>query len=123
MKSPMRGQEVPTSVGLIQGVEKEIVEAFLRSALAAGYQISVDDGEGDYFIRDSTSFEDIQSHLYQMDLVGDETFYLTKEGKGGKFSWLKAVYGGDGWDVISDYSIDLEPLMEGEVKRLIEKYS
>lgn len=58
--------------------------------------------------------------------MDDETFYLTKvgrKGKGGKFSWLKAVYGGDGWDVISDYSIDLEPLMEGEVKRLIEKYS
>lgn len=64
MKSPMRGQEVCASAGLIQGVEKEIVEAFLRSALAAGYQISVDDGEEDYFIRDSTSFEDIQSHLY-----------------------------------------------------------
>lgn len=35
----------------------------------------------------------------------------------------ETVYGNDGWDVISDYSIDLEPLMEGEVKRLIEKYS
>lgn len=80
MKSPMRGQEVPTSVGLRQGVEKEIVEAFLHSALTAGYQISVDDGEEDYFIRDSTNFDAIQSHLYQMD---DETFYLTKAGRNG----------------------------------------
>jgi hypothetical protein len=66
-------------------VEKQIVIKTVTDLLAAGYKLNVDDGDDDYL------------HVYQ-----------------GKkhIGWVRFVYGNDGWDVISDYTCNLEDALK-----------
>lgn len=85
-------------------IEARIVKATVRSLLAAGYSLSVDDGGEEYAIKNSTSFKAIMDALLNTD---EDRLIAAKDGK--RLGWVFFVYGNDGWDVINDYSIGLEP--------------
>ena len=95
-------------------VEKEIASALIDEALAAGYDISV--FEGEYALKHSINREEILASMFSVD---DEHLVMYKDGK--KIGWVWFVYGNGGWDVISDYSTSLEPIMGGAVK-VSQKY-
>ena len=88
--------------------------------LAAGFSLSIDNGdtEAPY----SKSRKDILKGMYQTD---EEYLYVRKAGSSGSFAWVYFVYGNDGWDVISDYTVNLESLIgEGtDVQKVVDKYA
>jgi hypothetical protein len=105
------------SVKMRQEVERKIATAFIKSALDADYEISINNG-GD---EDETEpLFDQTSILNAMFQTDEEHLYLWKNSK--IVGWVFFVYGNDGWDVISDYTTNLEPLM-AEANKISEYYS
>lgn len=90
-------------------VEREIVTMIIDDALAAGYEIAVDNG-GDGFEYRGTDKARITDHTFAAD---DARLYLFRPGEKKSVGWVYCVYGNDGWDVISDYTTNLEKLLEG----------
>jgi len=104
-----------------QRIERQIARKFLRIALAAGYAISLDNGGDDFEFKDSTDFKFIVGEMFATD---EERLYLSKDGK--RCGWVYFVYGNDGYDVICDYTTNLEHLMPEVTElsdRLEEQYA
>jgi hypothetical protein len=87
-------------------VEAKIARKTIDVLLEAGYSLSVDNGDGDEVAPES------QTALEVSKLMGetDEDYLIAS--KDGKKSWVFFVYGNSGWDVISDYTTDLEAVLE-----------
>ncbi|OYW73583.1 MAG: hypothetical protein B7Z37_20955 [Verrucomicrobia bacterium 12-59-8] len=98
-----------------QRIEKQIARLFLRTALAAGYAVSLDNGGEDFEFENSTNLKYIIGKMFATD---EERLYLSKNGK--RVGWVLLVYGNDGYDVICDYTTNLEHLMP-EVEKLSDK--
>ena len=106
------------SVKMRQIVEREITTAVVDALLAAGFSLSIDNG--DEITAHSKSRKNILNSMY---LTDEEHLYAVKEGK--TTAWVYFVYGNDGWDVISDYTVNLESLIgDGtDVQKVIDKYA
>jgi len=87
-----------------QAIEARILKATIKAALKAGYQVSVDDGEERH--KPSSSYRAILNKAMETD---EDYLYLVKDGE--TIGWIRFVYGNDGWDVISDYTTNLEALL------------
>lgn len=96
-----------------QQVEREIATTFVDAALADGYTIQV--SPGDEGAVSTPTRERILAEMFQCD---EDRLWLHKNKKR---SWAYFVYGNDGWDVLSDYTTDLEHIMP-IVNAAIEKY-
>lgn len=103
-------------VKMRQIVEREIAEAAVTSLLAAGYLISVDNGDNngrEYELRKSGSKRAILKAMFKTD---HDHLYMSRQvtmswNQGWNQGWVRFVYGNDGWDVISDYTANLESLV------------
>lgn len=95
----------PQSVINRQKIERRVIRAFVKSALADGCEISVYDGE-DFCLKRSSSEKDIMAAIMSTD---EDSFVLRKNGE--RIGSVQLVYGNDGYDVIADYSVSLEYLM------------
>jgi hypothetical protein len=105
------------SVEMRQEVERKIAAALITQSLAAGYRLTIDNGGGEEFAP-STDAEHILREMFATD--EEHLLFYNEEGK--KVGWVYFVYGNDGWDVISDYSTNLEPVMT-EANKISEYYS
>lgn len=103
-----------TSVAMRRHVERQIIRRLVLDAFSAGYLISVDNGEEEFTIMDR-----VKPVLDACFSVDEEHLHFYKDGR--KVGWVFLVYGNSGYDVISDYSTNLEPIMAG-ADRLTEKY-
>ncbi len=92
------------SVKMRQEVECKIAKAFVKAAIKDEYAITVDYGDGPSNYLGSTKA--VLAAMFQ----GDED-HLTLHTQGATAGWVQFIYGNDGWDVISDYSVNLEYLM------------
>ena len=101
-----------------QKIEREIVEAVIDSALAAGYSISVEDGDSELAIERSKDRAAILAEMFQMD---DDTLRFHEGDREMWNGWVYFVYGNDGWDVVNDNSTNVEHLLRS-ASVLIEKY-
>lgn len=102
------------SVKMRQEVERKIATAFVKEAIDAGYDITVDYGDGE-----SEKWHwaaDVLTAMFQGD---EDRLYLYQDGK--VVGWVFFVYGNDGWDVISDYTSNLDRLM-GPAKAISKYY-
>lgn len=99
-----------------QRIEIHIAHALLTAAIAQGFTVRVSQGDADMEPMRST-VDEAMADLFACD---DDRMYVFRDGK--RVGWVYLVYGNDGWDVISDYTTNLESLMEGEVQRLQEFY-
>lgn len=90
--------------------EKAVIRAFVKTALADGCAISVYDGEA-YALKKSTNVTEIMKAIMSTD---EDRLNVWKDGK--QIGWVYLVYGNDGWDVINDYTTNLEPLMADCIK-------
>jgi len=79
----------------------------IADALTAGYTLDVHDGE-EVTIKDSTDAAAIFSAMR----TTDEDFLRFNRG-GKSAGWVFFVYGNEGWDVVNDYTTNLESVMEG----------
>jgi hypothetical protein len=99
-----------------QNIERRIVRAFVRQALAAGYYLVIDNG-GDNDERITVTNE--EQAMAQVMATDNERIYVYANAQDSRRStpittrtegcvWF--VYGNTGWDVIADYSVWLEEL-------------
>ena len=110
-------------------VEKKIVGQFVRDALAADHRLSVSFERGydlDEMVIASTDYETIMKEAFDADdchiFVHDADGPTIENGLLIADGWVYCVYGNDGWDVISDYTTNLEPLMT-EAFKISNHYS
>jgi hypothetical protein len=109
-------------------VEKKIYTKVIDVLLGAGFGLSVDNGDNssgsdsdyEYEIKNSTNREDILKAMY----LCDEDRLFVHNLSDAPFGWVYFVYGNDGWDVISDYTVNLEKYIgEGsQVDKLMKMY-
>ena len=111
-----------TSVQTRQGIERQIIERIVKDALAAGFQITVDDGGDEPSLKRSTDQDAIMAAVM---LTDEDRLYYSQPGQPLQ-GWVRLVYGNDGWDVVCDYTTNLEPLLAGanaEADRLEARHS
>jgi len=99
-----------------QRIEKEIASIVVHDAIAAGFTLSVVNGGDDYEIENCG---DAVKILETMFLTDDERLYFVRDGK--NVGWVYFVYGEEGWDVICDYTVNLEEHLK-RASELSEEY-
>lgn len=95
------------NITLRQNIEKQIVQAAVEGLVAAGYQVAVFNGEE--VAQAPTS--DIQS-VMQTLFACDEEWLFVYDSSEKRVGTVVLVYGNDGWDVIQDHTVNLEPALE-----------
>jgi hypothetical protein len=90
----------------MQDIEKQIAERIVDGALAAGYTVSVYDGE-EWVLQQSSNPPDIVAAMYSTD-TDTLRFYLPESGKAVGSIMLVC---GNGEDVVADHS-DLPAINE-----------
>ena len=98
-----------------QKIEETIVSQLIKDALDFGYTLGVHNGNE----RVISNSNDSKKILEEMFTVDEEHLIFYMEGKlvGAVF----LVYGNCGYDVICDYSVKLEHIMDN-VDKLFDKY-
>lgn len=107
------------SVKMRQHVERQIARRVLLDGKALGYRFNVTNGGDDYELPAPT--DNIKELLAAMFATDEDTLHVFRPGKGRPFGWIFFVYGNSGYDVISDYTTNLEPIMKGALA-LADKY-
>jgi hypothetical protein len=83
-------------------VERDIVTRAIDALVLAGYQVrESEDG----------AFTDTRSVLLNLLFDLDDAFVIANHKESGKSGWVRFVFGNDGYDVISDYTISLESVL------------
>jgi hypothetical protein len=90
-------------------MDRMIVRKVVIDALAAGYTLSVNDGGDELAIKNSTSRKAVMAALINTD---EDYLIFRRPGVKGH-GWVRFIYGESGWDVICDYSTDLDDVLAG----------
>ncbi len=93
-----------------QRIERLITRRFIVNALAAGYAITVNDGEEDVLERS----HDQHAILGAMFTTDEDRLFLERNNFG--CGWVRFIYGNDGWDVVNDYTTNLQSIMDNVEK-------
>lgn len=88
-------------------IEKRIVKAIVTMFLDLGYTISVFDGEV-FSVKRSSNKTEILNDCFDTDAVN----LKMRDSTGEYVGTVYLVYGNDGFDVVSDYSVSLEHHMK-----------
>ena len=96
-------------------MEYAVLRRFCLDAIAAGYTLSLHNGE-DWCVKKVKTAKEVLDAAFSVD---EERLYVFDGDKrlGGVF----LVYGNDGYDVICDYHTSLEPLMEKGTHQLEDR--
>ena len=101
-------------------IEREIVGKLVDDVLAAGFRISVSLERGydtEEMLKGSRDKEKIMEEAFAGDdchiFVHEAEGEILEEGRIVSKGWVYIVLGNDGYDVISDYSVNLEELLKG----------
>ena len=100
----------------MQHVEKLIIRRALNELLAAGYTLGVYNGE-ETTLTHSASSDAIMRALGTTD---EDHILVYRSGEKSSFGWICLVYG-NGWCVISDYTTNLEDVLD-PVENFAEKF-
>lgn len=89
-------------------IEGRVVRRTIQALLQAGYTIDLNDG-GETTVFCSRSLDE----LMQAAFSTDEDYLIARDKETGKkVGMVFLVYGNDGHDVVSDYSLSLEDVMK-----------
>jgi len=99
-------------------IEEQIVKEVVKAALAADYLLTVNDGEEDTLVN-SENESAILAAMFTTD--EDRLFFVNKVTRR-IVGWVFFVYGNDGYDVINDYTTNLETIL-APVNKLAEELS
>lgn len=101
---------------LTRELERRIVKQVVDDLLAAGFTLWIDrDGE-DERIEVKNSYGETLDELFACD---EERLYAYRSPVEG---WVYFVYGSNGYDVVSDYTTNLQEWMESAIKIADEYY-
>lgn len=104
-------------------IERKIAVSLVDELLEQGFKITVNNGGDEDEITKSGDRSKILDAMWETD---EERIFVynpahTPVGQE-YFGWLYLVYGNDGWDVLSDYTTNLEPFIP-KTKKLIDSLS
>jgi hypothetical protein len=103
-------EECDSSVRVRRLIELAVVRhACRRIVLLMGYSISVDDG-GDEPVTQIKDIDAIVTAAFAVD--GCRLYVHEPATNKSPYGWIYLVFGNDGWDVISDHSVNLEELLK-----------
>lgn len=90
-----------------QRIERQIARQTAKDLIAAGYRVAVFDGE-EIALTASTDVRAIMAAMFSTD--EDYLIAMTpgEDGKMKRAGWVRFIYGNSGWDVINDYTTNLE---------------
>lgn len=92
-----------------QRAEREIVRAAIESAQNYGFTLwHVNNGE------DETPVTNTDAAMEEAFACDEAKIYFWADATETKYAWIYIVLGNDGWDVISDYTVDLEDAISDE---------
>lgn len=101
-------------------IERDIVLRTVAALLAAGYELNIDNGGDEYELPNFTlDAALLTQHLMETD---DEYLMVATKGEDNVKGWVRFVYGNDGYDVISDYTTNLEPIIEPIMDYIEQEY-
>lgn len=94
-------------------IERRIARQCMKDLLDAGFLITVFDGE-DFPLRKSNNAKDILDAMFSVD---EDVLYVHKrpdvaDAPMERVGWVQFIYGNDGWDVIADYTTNLESALK-----------
>jgi len=101
-----------------QALEEKVARQIVEDAIKAGYSLNVNNG-GDTNELPEPVIE-AQTVLDAMFKTDEEHLLLYKDGA--RKGWVFFVYGNDGWDIVNDYTTNLEPIMV-RANRTADQYS
>lgn len=104
-----------TQMSQIHEMDIAIVKAVIAQTLAAGFSLTVFDGEQET-VRRSKDPETVFAAMR----TTDEDYLYTYRGLA-RLGWVRFIYGESGWDVICDHTVNLEPHLT-EATALSDKY-
>lgn len=110
-------QTLTTEVIARQKIERRIVRELLKQLIANSYYVAVDNGET-FQQTDKQTPTGIMALMFQTD----DEWLKCRDKVSGKVSTVMLIYGNSGWDVVADYSMSLEHVME-PVHKLSDKLS
>lgn len=88
-------------------VERLIAKQCIADLLKAGYEVSVFDGE-ETTVKRSRDADAIYAAMFTAD---EDYLHVHNVGAKDHFGWVRFVYGNDGYDVINDYTTNLETVL------------
>lgn len=91
--------------GRIQ-TERAVCRKLIRALHAAGYKLRVVSTD-DYETKVGEGEAGLMRALFNLD----DAFLVPHTVCGTPHGWVRLVFGNDGWDVVSDYTTDLEPVL------------
>jgi len=94
-------------------LELQIVRKTIRTLKAQGFNLAIDDSDEEP--------TEVGNELAALKLIFDlDECYLIVSKAGVNRGWVRFVRGNDGWDVICDYTVNLEAALR-EVNAFAEK--
>lgn len=107
----------------IRELEERIVRKFVQDALAKGYLLSVS-LEGGHDLAEMLTGAIDEELIMKEAFAGDECHIFvhrkgeafTDKGNVVSMGWVYLVLGNEGWDVISDYTVNLEGILTGALE-------
>ena len=88
-------------------LEIAIVRRLLAAFIEAGYEVRADNGEGPHV---AGSIDEMVDELFAVD----EAHIRVRRNGVGSFVFL--VFGNDGWDVVNDYGVSVESIVDPVMK-------
>ena len=88
-------------------LERLIVRKVVSAAVKEGYTFVIDNG-GDS--DENVKTEGVEPTLNEMLQTDQEKLIFVKDGK--RVGWVYFVYGNDGWDVINNYTVNLNKILD-----------
>lgn len=85
-------------------LELMIVDALIQAATKSGFSFEIEDSE-----EGITSIDKLKLALFDLD---DALLEVRDDGTGCFRGWIRLVFGNNGWDLISDYSVNLEEFLK-----------
>lgn len=99
-------------------VEQEIVTRTVNALIAAGFALNINDGASE---RPKVATKVVADILAEL-MTGDDEYLMVYSDDGDGGGWVHFVYGNSGYDVISDYTTNLEAVI-GPVMKYAETLS
>jgi hypothetical protein len=100
-------------------IETQIIQATVNALRAHGYLLGVNDGEVTTIKRSV----DVREVLRAMRTTDEDYLLVYSSMTRARIGWVRFIYGNgnDGLDVISDYTVNLEPIMV-KITEMINEY-
>lgn len=107
------------NVKLRQKMECRIARRIILDGKKAGYTFNINNGGDENELKEPT--DNVKLLLDTMFATDDEHLLVYKDGK--RYGWVYFIYGNgnSGLDVVSDYTTNLEHIMEG-VNKMLDMY-